>query len=190
MWDGMLPLPCPADGQGLSQLWQAPRLRQLAQPFDGRDPAALQPEPPEGPHPGAGRRDAACLRLRTLPEVEQDHQSRLTTQESGAGNVGLDGWRTATGTRHQRGDDRPHRRPPGHRFRAGDPRPPGRQGQRRSGRMTGHGGEGQGGAASPTRTPRRTGDYCRDRMAKAVCGHFGRATDTSGRQESRRSPGH
>ena len=63
------PSTMPSDGQGLSQLRQASRIRQLAKPLDGRHPAALQPEPAEGPDPGGGRRHAARLRLRALPEV-------------------------------------------------------------------------------------------------------------------------
>ena len=70
------PLPSRADGQGLSQLRQGPGVRQLAQPLDGRDPAALQPEPAEGPD-RRRRPPAPRLRLHPLPEVEQGHQARL-----------------------------------------------------------------------------------------------------------------
>ena len=48
----------PPHGQGLSQLRQAPGVRELAKPLDGRHQAALQPEPPEGPDPRRERRDA------------------------------------------------------------------------------------------------------------------------------------
>jgi hypothetical protein len=67
----------PADGQGLPQLREAPGVRKLAEPFDGRDPAALQPESPEGPNPGRGGRDPPRLCLRALPEVEQGDEGRL-----------------------------------------------------------------------------------------------------------------
>src|SRR4051812_35793818 len=71
-----------SDGQGLSQLRQAPRVRQLAEPLDGRHPAALQPEPAEGADPGAERRDCARLRLRPVPEEQQGHQGRIGTLAS------------------------------------------------------------------------------------------------------------
>ena len=39
----------PASWPRSAQLRQGARVRQLAQPLDGRDPAPLRPEPPEGP---------------------------------------------------------------------------------------------------------------------------------------------
>ena len=52
------------DGQGLSQLRQGPGVREQPQPLDGRHPAPLRPEPPEGARSidGAPRRVYVCTR--------------------------------------------------------------------------------------------------------------------------------
>ncbi len=65
-----------ADGKGVSQLRQGTGVRPEPQPLDGRDQAALRPQPAEGQDHGRGR-SAARVRLHPLPESRQGHQGRL-----------------------------------------------------------------------------------------------------------------
>src|SRR5581483_1490717 len=66
-----------AGALGRRQARPGPGVRELAQPLDGRHPAALQPEPPEGPH-RRRRPPPARLRLHALPEGGQGHEGALT----------------------------------------------------------------------------------------------------------------
>ena len=65
-----------ADGEGMSRLRQGSGVRAQPQPLDGREQAALQPEPPEGAD-RRRRHSPPRLRLHPVPEGRQGGQSRL-----------------------------------------------------------------------------------------------------------------
>src|SRR5262249_17518144 len=62
--------------QGLLSLWQEARVRKQPLALDGRDQAAVQPEPPARP-PARQRREEARLRLHPLPQGQQGAEGRL-----------------------------------------------------------------------------------------------------------------
>src|SRR3954453_21459936 len=70
------PVCWPANGEGLSLLRQGTRVRQQPQPLDGGHQAPLRPEPPEGADHG-WRRSSPGVRVHTLPQGRQGHQSTL-----------------------------------------------------------------------------------------------------------------
>ena len=77
----------PRDAEGMSRLRQGPGVRAQPQSLDGRDQAALQPEPAEGPH-RRRRHSTPGLRLHALPEGGQGGQSGLDSSRRGIGSLG------------------------------------------------------------------------------------------------------
>ncbi len=63
-------------GEGLLLVWKGPCVRAQPQSLHGGDEAALQPEPPEGPHLGRGS-SPARVRLHPLPQGREGHEARL-----------------------------------------------------------------------------------------------------------------